>query len=70
MLSIIPILLISGEDDPCTGGEAGRKVSADVLRQAGFECITVETIPHMRHEILNETGHEAVYKKILEFLEG
>lgn len=70
VLSIIPILLISGEDDPCTGGEAGRKVSADVLRQAGFECITVETIPHMRHEILNETGHEAVYKKILEFLKG
>ena len=66
----LPILLISGEDDPCTGGEKGRKTSVDVLKKAGFGKLEVETIPHMRHEILNETDHELVYEKILTFLES
>ena len=66
--SDLPTLLISGADDPCTGGEAGRKVSISLLRQAGFRNLEVETIDHMRHEILNEDGREAVYHRILEFL--
>lgn len=64
----LPILLISGKDDPCTGGEKGRKDSAEVLREAGFRKIEVDTIDGMRHEILNETEREAVYKKIEDFL--
>lgn len=66
--SRLPILLISGEDDPCTGGEAGRKTSFDVLAEAGFQNVTVSTLRHMRHEILKENGHEAVYRMVLEFL--
>ena len=64
-----PILLISGEDDPCTSGEKGRKASLDRLQKAGFKNIEVETIKGMRHEILNETGKEQVYEDILKFLE-
>ncbi len=63
----LPIYLISGEDDPCTGGEEGRKTSLDVLKKAGFFKIKVDTLPHMRHEILNENGKEDVYRRILEF---
>lgn len=63
----LPILLISGEDDPCTGGEEGRKTSLQVLRKAGFQNITVQTLPHMRHEILQESGKEGVYQRILDF---
>ncbi len=63
----LPILLISGKDDPCTGGEKGRADSETVLRKAGFRELEVVTLDGMRHEILNETDKETVYQKILEF---
>lgn len=65
----LPILLISGLWDPCTGGEKGRKDSENVLRKAGFRNLEVETMDGMRHEILNEKDRQAVYDKILTFLE-
>lgn len=64
----LPILLISGRDDPCTGGEKGRADSEAVLRKAGFRELEIVTLDGMRHEILNETGKEAVYQKILDFI--
>ena len=63
----LPILLISGDADPCTGGEKGRAASLDVLTKAGYEKIDVITLEHMRHEILNETEKEKVFKEILDF---
>ena len=65
----LPILLISGKEDPCTGGEKGRADSETVLRKAGFREIEVVTLDGMRHEILNETGREEVYRRILEFMD-
>lgn len=65
----LPILLISGNDDPCTGGEKGRNDSLKVLQKAGFKEIEVETIPNMRHEILLENDKEKTYDLILKFLE-
>ena len=64
----LPILLISGEDDPCTCGKKGRKASFNRLKKAGFENIEVETLPNMRHEILNEKEKAKVYKIILDFM--
>lgn len=65
----LPFLLISGVDDPCTGGEKGRKSSEKLLRKAGFKDISVVTLDGMRHEILNELEKDKVYKNILEFFE-
>lgn len=64
----LPLLLICGEDDPCTGFDKGRLKSLSVLRKAGFANIETETIPNMRHEILNETEHQKVYERILQFM--
>lgn len=64
----LPILLISGRDDPCTGGERGRMDSEAVLRKAGFRELKTVTLDGMRHEILNETDKETVYQTILEFI--
>ena len=66
----IPILLISGIDDPCTGGEKGRQASLDVLRRAGFACIDTVTLDGMRHEILNESAKDQVFSRILSFFEA
>ena len=65
----LPILMISGKDDPCTGGEKGRAASEAVLRKAGFRELEIVTLDGMRHEILNETGREEVYRRILEFMD-
>ena len=62
-----PILLISGVDDPCTGAEKGRKASKALLEKAGYQNIEVNTLEGMRHEILNETNKDLVYKSVLEF---
>ena len=64
----LPILMISGRDDPCTGGEKGRADSEAVLRKAGFRELETVTLEGMRHEILNEAGREEVYRRILEFM--
>lgn len=66
----LPIYLISGEDDPCTSGEKGRATSLARLQKAGFKNIKVDTLPHMRHEILNEDDKEKVQKLILDFIEA
>ena len=64
----LPILLAGGVDDPCTGFEKGRANSKKVLEKAGFADISVITYENMRHEILNETEKEKVFKDFLEFL--
>ncbi len=63
----MPVLLISGKDDPCTGGEKGRNHSRSLMEKSGFRNISVITYDHMRHEILNESDHEKVYRDLLDF---
>jgi len=65
----LPILMISGKDDPCTGGEKGRADSEAVLRKAGFRELEIVTLDGMRHEILNETGQEEVFRIIRTFMD-
>ncbi len=67
VLPLTPILLISGEDDPCTGGEKGRNDSYKTLMKAGYKNINVITYKMMRHEILNELEKNKVYLDILNF---
>lgn len=64
----LPVLLISGKDDPCTGGEEGRINSNKVLIEAGFKT-TVVTFDKMRHEIFNEKEKDKVLDTILDFIE-
>ena len=65
----MPILLASGIDDPCAGGEKGREASKKVLEKAGFKDLTVITYEGMRHEILNEKEKAKVMQDMLEFLD-
>lgn len=63
----LKILLLSGIDDPCAGGDRGRSNSKEVLETAGFKDISVITYEGMRHEILNEAEKGRVYSDILNF---
>ena len=63
----LKFLMLSGIDDPCTGGDRGRSNSKKVLEAAGFTNISVITYKGMRHEILNEADKGRVYSDILVF---
>ena len=65
----LPILMLRGSDDPCTGFETGAKDSIKRLKQAGFSNISSNTYADMRHELLNERGHEKVWEDVLHFFE-
>ncbi len=60
----MPILLISGEDDPV--GSYGRGVCAvaGALAHAGAQKLKTVLIPGARHEVLNETDREDTYALI------
>ena len=66
----IPLLLLRGMEDPCTGGNKGSFNSIKTLSKAGLRNITELKYENMRHEILNEKDKDLVIKDILNFLKG
>ncbi len=60
----LPILLISGEDDPVGGYGKGVCKVAGSLTHAGARKLTTVLIPGARHEVLNETDREETFALI------
>lgn len=65
----LPILMVSGELDPVTGGEKGLKDTISTLQKIGYTHIENKVYASMYHEVLNEKKHQVVYEDILLFLE-
>lgn len=65
----LPIMFISGGDDPCRINDKKWQESVNALKSAGFHNIFSKMYPGMRHELFNEIGKEEVFKDILKFLE-
>ncbi len=65
----LPILFVSGGDDPV--GDFGRGVRKvyEKYRDAGIQDVSLRLYPGDRHEILNETDREQVYADLLDWLE-
>lgn len=64
----IPVLLISGGDDPVgTYGDGVRKI-AENYRQAGMMSVTTKIYPLCRHEILNEINKNDVFSDIARWI--
>lgn len=64
----LPILFISGEDDPCMISE---KMFEKVIRKmgsCGYKNVQSITYPQMRHEILNEINKQKVWNDVLTFI--
>ena len=64
----LPILIISGTDDPVGGYGKGVKKVADMLRKANVYKLQFKLFEGYRHELLKEFGREEVYKVILDFI--
>lgn len=64
----LPILMISGADDPV--GEYGKGVrrACDSLRNAGMENICFKLYETDRHELLNETDREEIMQEICRWI--
>ena len=63
----LPIVFVSGEDDPCRINDRRFSMAVERMREAGYRDVQAMTYPRMRHEILNETGREKVWNDILAF---
>lgn len=65
----LPLLFVSGAEDPV--GDYGRGVhrSAELMRRAGVVKVDEIVYEGMRHEILNEPDHEQVYTDVAQWME-
>lgn len=64
----LPILFISGQEDPCLGNVRKFAQAVKCMRKAGYYDVKGKLYKGMRHEILNETEKEKVYKDVLYYL--
>lgn len=65
----LPILVVSGENDPVGEFGKGPKIVADTYKAIGISDVTLKLFPNDRHEILNELDKEAVDYYLLEWIE-
>ena len=64
----LPILVISGEDDPVGNFGKDPKALADIYKEVGIKDVELKLYPNDRHEILNEFDKDVVYKDISDWL--
>lgn len=60
----MPVLFISGEEDPCLGNVRKFARAVHAMRRAGYLDVRGKLYPGMRHEILNEKGKAKVWHDI------
>lgn len=64
----MPVLFISGADDPCMGNVRHFAKAVRAMRQAGYQDVRGKLYPGMRHEILNEADRKRVYRDIFIYI--
>lgn len=64
----LPLLYISGAEDPVGDNGRGTTASFKMAQEAGAKDAHLRLYPNMRHEILNETGRQTVYNDVLDWL--
>ncbi len=65
----LPLLYISGVDDPVGSMGKGVEASAALARDAGVKDVQVKLYEGMRHEILNEVNKQLVYEDVVSWLD-
>ena len=64
----MPVIFLSGEDDPCMISREKFLKSMECMRVKGYVSVSYHTYVGMRHEILNEINKEVVWDDILDFI--
>lgn len=66
----LPVLFLSGGDDPVGGYGEGVLKSAKAFNDAGMEKVDVRIYPLCRHELLKEINKEEVWAWLLKWLDN
>lgn len=66
----LPVIFVSGEEDPVGSYGAGVRRAYDQFRAAGMKNVSIKLYPGARHELLNEINRDEAYKDVLDFAEG
>lgn len=66
----LPVLFVSGAKDPVGRMSQGVLACIDAFKRAGMRQISIRIYPQGRHEMLNETNRDEVYRDILSWLEA
>lgn len=66
----LPVLLLSGAEDPVGSYGEGVKQVQTMLNSAGVDNNSIKLYNGMRHEILNDNDRVSVYNDILKFCEN
>lgn len=64
----MPVLFVSGAEDPCLIDVRHFAKTVKAMRRAGYQDVKGKLYPKMRHEILNEIGKEQVYRDIVTYM--
>ena len=57
----LPVLFLSGEQDPCAPDRKGFEAAVQRVKDDGYRTVTAKMYPGMRHEVLNQTEHQVVF---------
>lgn len=68
--SDLPILVMAGDRDPVIQNKEKFRDMVTFLYTVGYRNIHQKLYSGMKHEVLNETGKEGVYRDVLAFLEA
>lgn len=68
--SSLPVLVISGAEDPVGEYSKGINEIGERLEQSGHSNVTVKLYNDARHEILNELNKNEVYAFVADFING
>ena len=64
----MPVLFISGAEDPCLGNVRKFASAVHAMRRAGYLDVKGKLYRGMRHEILNEKGKEKVWHDVAVYM--
>ena len=64
----VPILFVSGDNDPVGNNGEGVKKSYEIMKLIGSLDVTMKLYENSRHEVLNELNRKEVYEYILKWL--
>ena len=66
--SDLPLLIVSGEADPLSGGGRLVELLGQRYRDAGLGDVTTRVYPEARHEIFNETNRDEITADVVAWL--
>ena len=64
----LPILLISGEEDPVGEGGRGVRRAMEDLQETGCTNVAMQLYPGARHELFHEINREEVFGDIVDWV--